>query len=141
MEAAPTDIAPVGWCDKTTTSIPAVAGWAANAVGKGQANTTAMLGGGCTGVGGASGAGGDSAGVANAYLTATKSDWFLPSLGELMLMYTNLRQAGVGNFTNNDYWSSTESNSNYAWYNSFNFGFQADCTKRRQLPVRAIRAF
>jgi len=132
LEAAPTDIAPVVWCDKTTTSIPAVAGLAANAVGKGQANTTAMLGV-CT-----SGA----ANAADSYLTVTKSDWFLPSEGELMLMYTNLLQTGVGDFTYADYWSSSEFDSNLAWFQLFFNGYQYYSTsKGNALPVRAVRAF
>ena len=142
LEAAPTDIAPVVWCDKTTTSIPAVAGLAANAVGKGQANTTAMLGV-CT-----SGA----ANAADSYLTVTKSDWFLPSEGELMLMYTNLLQTGVGVFAYDymavggfpyaDYWSSSEFDSNLARFQLFFNGYQYYSTsKGNALPVRAVRAF
>jgi len=142
LEAAPTDIAPVVWCDKTTTSIPAVAGLAANAVGKGQANTTAMLGV-CT-----SGA----ANAADSYLTATKSDWFLPSEGELMLMYTNLLQTGVGVFAYDsmavggfpyaNYWSSSEFDSNLACFQLFFNGYQYYSTsKDNALPVRAVRAF
>jgi hypothetical protein len=142
LEAAPTDIAPVVWCDKTTTSIPAVAGLAANAVGKGQANTTAMLGV-CT-----SGA----ANAADSYLTVTKSDWFLPSEGELMLMYTNLLQTGVGVFAYDsmavggfpyaNYWSSSEFDSNLARFQLFFNGYQYYSTsKGNALPVRAVRAF
>ena len=44
LEAAPTDIPNGAWCSNTTTSISAVAGWSANAVGAGQANTNAMTG-------------------------------------------------------------------------------------------------
>ena len=134
LEAAPTDIAPVVWCNKTTTSIPAVAGWAANAVGKGRANTTAMLGV-CT-----SGA----ANAADQYLTATKSDWFLPSVGELMLMYTNLRQAGVGDFPlpvmyNQDaYWSSQQTVSDRAYLHTSS---SWDQFKYMTYSVRAVRAF
>ncbi len=131
LEAAPADIAAVVWCNYTTTSIPAVAGWSANAVGAGQTNTTAMLGV-CT-----SGA----AKEADVYLTATKSDWFLGSAGEMMLMYTNLRQAGVGGFVNSHYWSSTEFDSNFAWFQDFNAGDQLGISKNYSLPVRAVRAF
>lgn len=142
LEAAPTDIAPVVWCDKTTTSFPAVAGLVANAVGKGQANTTAMLGVCALG----------AANAADSYLTATKSDWFLPSAGELMLLYTNLMQPGVGVFAYDymavggfpyaDYWSSSENDSNNAWFQPFFNGYQYYSTsKGNALPVRAVRAF
>ena len=132
LEAAPIDTAAVAWCNNTSTSIPAVAGWAANAVGKGQANTKAMLDWGCT-----SGA----AYEADKYFTPTNDDWFLPSEGELMLMYTNLRQAGVGGFANYYYWSSTELGSDIAWIQFFNNGNQDGGSKYNTLPVRAVRAF
>ena len=132
LEAAPTDTGAFEqWCDKTNTSISATGGWAGKGVGKGQANTTAMLGV-CT-----SGA----ANAADLYLTATKSDWFLPSLGELMLMYTNLLQAGVGGFANDYYWSSTEFGSNLAWLQSFFNGGQGINYKYGPFRVRAVRAF
>jgi hypothetical protein len=131
LEAAPTDTDYVPWCNNTDTSIPATGGWAGNAVGKGKANTTAMLGV-CT-----SGA----AKAADQYLTATKSDWFLPSEGELMLMYTNLRQAGVGGFAYDFYWSSTEYNSNYAWHQTSYDGDQNFNSKGMPFGVRAVRAF
>jgi hypothetical protein len=35
------------------------------------------------------------------------SDWFLPSVGELSQMYLQLAAAGLGNFANQRYWSST----------------------------------
>jgi len=79
--------------------------------------------------------------AADLYLTATKSDWFLPSIGELMLMYTNLRQAGVGGFAISFYWSSTEFNSGYAWIQNFDDGYQGTVTKSLTRPVRAVRAF
>ncbi len=130
LEAAPTDITSLPWCNNST-SIPAVAGWASKAVGKGQANTTAMLG--VCSSGAANGA--------DLYLTATKSDWFLPSLGELQLMYDNLLQAGVGGFTSNYYWSSTENYGYYAWIQTFVTGDQSYSNKTTTNRVRPVRAF
>ena len=130
LEAAPTDIASLPWCNNST-SIPAVAGWASKAVGKGQANTTAMLGVCSSG----------AANAADLYLTATKSDWFLPSLGELKLMYNNLLEAGVGDFAGNFYWSSTENYSHYAWIQTFVTGDQSYYNKSGTIAVRPARAF
>ena len=134
LEAAPADISAVNWCNNTSTSIPAVAGWSANAVGAGQANTNAMTMA-CT-----SGA----ANSAAAYSTSTTlaGDWFLGTLGEMMLMYTNLRQAGVGGFASGYYWSSTENDSGSAWMQSFGNGGQATNLKYlTYVRVRAVRAF
>ena len=146
LEAAPTDIAGVDWCNNLSTS-PGTGGWSGKGVGKGRANTIAMLEV-CT-----SGA----ANEADSYLTATKSDWFLPSLGELKLMYDNLLEAGVGGFASNlrsdmacfmvdcnfsnFYWSSTEYDSGNAWYLSFLDGIQQYLTKNSTVEVRAVRAF
>ena len=131
LEAAPTDIDAVPWCNNST-SIPAVAGWAGKAVGKGKANTTAMLGVCSSG----------AAKAADLYLTATKSDWFLPSLGELKLMYDNLLEAGVGGFANGSYWSSTEGDSYGAWVQTFFEGYQSYYSKNYAvIRVRAVRAF
>ena len=130
LEAAPTDIAAVAWCD-IDTSIPSAAGWAAKGVGKGKANTTAMLGVCSSG----------AAKAADLYLTATKSDWFLPSLGELKLMYNNLLEAGVGDFAGDDYWSCTEFISGLVWIQNFYNGVQRYDDKYGTLAVRAVRAF
>ncbi len=133
LEAAPADISAVAWCNITTTSIPAVAGWSARAVGAGQANTDAITQA-CT-----SGA----ANSAVAYFTPTTQagDWFLGTLGDMMLMYTNLSYAGVGGFASSNYWSSTELNSNFAWSQNFDSGTQNYPNKLSSLPVRAVRAF
>ena len=132
LEAAPNDIAPVIWCDLTTTSIHEVEGWSAKGVGKGQANTNAMIAAGCT-----SGA----ANSADQYVTATKSDWFLPSLGEAKLMNDNLLEAGVGDFVNFYYWSSSEYDGSLAWSQNVSNDYQVNGIKNFAEPVRAIRAF
>lgn len=134
LEAAPTDISAVAWCNNTSTSIPAVAGWSARAVGAGQANTDAMT----------QACGSGAANSAAAYSTPTTlaGDWFLGTLGDMMLMYTNLSYAGVGGFALSDYWSSTELNRSTAWAQFFVNGAQNGYLyKSDELPVRAVRAF
>ncbi|MFA5924965.1 MAG: hypothetical protein WC856_27405 [Methylococcaceae bacterium] len=135
LEAAPTDAASSDvWCNDASTSIPGTAGWDANAVGRGRANTNAMLAE-CS-----SGAARD----ADNYTTGSThaGDWFLPSEGEAMLMYTNLRQAGVGGFAGGFYWSSTEGvSSNIAWVQDFGVGSQSNANKGLTRRVRAVRAF
>ena len=75
------------------------------------------------------------------------SDWYLPSKYELNLMYTNIGQGNalglgnVGGFANNYYWSSTEFDNFYAWYQRFSNGFQNYVTKYTTFYVRAVRAF
>ncbi len=137
LEAAPTDIAGVVWCNNSGTSIyatpPTIAQyWKLKGVGQGQSNTAAMLAF-CT-----SGA----ANEATNYSTPTApSGWFLPSLGELMLMYENLLKVGVGGFATLYYWSSTELDANTAWLQNFFSGLQDNYFKANTLPVRAVRAF
>lgn len=46
-------------------------------------------------------------------------DWFLPSRGSLFLMYQNLHQRGLGDFSKSNYWSSTELSANFAWMHNF----------------------
>lgn len=151
LEAAPTDASANAWCDQTTTSIPGAAGWDANAVGRGRANTNAMLAV-CS-----SGAAND----ADNYSTASThaGDWFLPSEGEANLLYTNLRQVGVGgnadnivgeggfddtvgNFSDDLYWTSTQASDSFsAWCESFNGRSLFSFFKGSKLRVRAVRAF
>jgi hypothetical protein len=70
------------------------------------------------------------------------TDWFLPSKGELALMYTNLHSAGLGGFSNMAYWSSTEMTASFAWQEIFTSGgiFQGT-TKNNFIAVRAVREF
>ena len=66
-------------------------------------------------------------------------DWYLPSKVELNLLYN--QTVVVGGFDNNIYWSSTETDSNLAWYQYFHNGFQVTNTKSLPNSVRAVRAF
>jgi len=68
-------------------------------------------------------------------------DWFLPSRGELNLMFTNLKKKEHGNFTEDWYWSSTEYNNFNAWIQDFKGGFQIGHGKFWGVRVRAVRAF
>ena len=134
LEAAPTDASgSSAWCNDDTNSIAGAAGDAAKAVGRGRANTVAMLGGCSSG----------AAIKANSYIAPNgKDDWFLPSLGEAMLMYTNLLQAGVGGVALDYYWSSTEDSGGSAWHQDFFHGGQYYLSKNSTTPrVRAVRAF
>lgn len=70
-------------------------------------------------------------------------EWFLPSRGELNLMYNNLHLNSNGSFsTNADYWSSTESLTSLAWFQSFRNGeLVSDFKGLNDLHVRAVRSF
>jgi hypothetical protein len=88
-----------------------------------------------------------AANKAEAYTTLTKSDWFLGSLAEMQIMYTNLTTAGASDgFLNidNSHWTSTAINGLYAWstYNQYN-GLpwptpRATNTNSTTLPIRAF---
>ncbi len=47
------------------------------------------------------------------------SDWVLPSVDELTLMKTVLKDSRLGGFSYNRYWSSTEQNADSAWVHDF----------------------
>lgn len=79
---------------------------------------------------------------ANRCLSNCYGGWYLPSLYELRLMYTNLAQSGRGDFAQSLYWSSTESSVTHAFAVNFSTGekglqYKSDETIR----VRPIRAF
>jgi hypothetical protein len=68
-------------------------------------------------------------------------DWFLPSKDELNMMYQNLKQKNLGWFQGQPYWSSSENNGQYTWYQDFSNGYQNDRGKNNAYLVRAIRRF
>jgi TonB-dependent SusC/RagA subfamily outer membrane receptor len=69
------------------------------------------------------------------------NDWFLPSINELFLMYTNLHSKGSGSFEDQFYWSSTQDNYG-AWVVSFYYGSKSNQNRdKNAVRTRAIRAF
>ena len=69
----------------------------------------------------------------------TYSDWYLPSLTELNLMYQS--RAIIGGFAAANYWSSTEVSDNLSNSIDFTNGMQNIYLKNFPFYVRAIRAF
>src|SRR5665647_1388297 len=72
-------------------------------------------------------------------IVGTFSDWFMPSIKELLLMYGCRWQ--IGGFGNKTYWSSSENAWNKAWCLSFANGVEYNRLKNNNYCVRAIRAF
>jgi len=73
------------------------------------------------------------------------NDWYLPSLGELNLMYTNLKSnsclTDITVFSNSLYWTSSEYGANGAWCVSFDSGMNTNNLENMVNQVRPIRAF
>lgn len=81
-------------------------------------------------------------------LTAGK--WWLPSLGELMMIYANMRKInyalslinGATQLAETWYWSSTEYSATYAWRLLLGYGTASNFTKATgQSRVRPVSAF
>ncbi|MFK7995591.1 MAG: hypothetical protein AB8B87_15755 [Granulosicoccus sp.] len=86
---------------------------------------------------------GTAAALANNYAGGGYIDWYLPSKGELSLMYKNLAELGAGNYAGGNYWSSSEYEfgNSYAWVNDFGVILQIEDVKSEEVGVRAVRAF
>jgi hypothetical protein len=69
------------------------------------------------------------------------SDWYLPSLYELQLMYSNLRVQSIGGFSNYWYWTSSQDDPINAWFMHFGGGNVFNDLKLGNYQVRAVRAF
>ena len=118
------------WCSNTSLSL-GLTSWTNFAVGAGATNTATAD---TTCAGGAIQAASDYAG-------GSKVDWYLPSSGEAMLMYTNLRQAGIDGFALGFYWTSSELGANNTWFQGFISGDQNYNNKPTLYYVRPVRAF
>ena len=105
-------------------------------VGSGEANTSLIV----TGCNEASFA----AKICDDLTLGGQTDWFLPSVDELNLMYKNLHTNNQGNFnTNNVYGSSAEYDGDdyRAWIFSFAYEDASYYYKNNTIYVRAVRAF
>ena len=69
------------------------------------------------------------------------TDWYLPSIDELQILYTN-RQL-IGGFNSNWYWSSSEytADPSYVYFYSFSYNFSTGALKEQLSAVRAVRTF
>jgi hypothetical protein len=130
------------WSNVTGTQIgpPAESSW------NGQANSTAIMG--------QSGHSSSAAKLCDTYSntnysTGIYSDWYLPAIDELSLIYhsryilnKNIEGVtGANILADVYYWSSTEYGFSSAWYYYFGFGRTAVGNKYDYNYVRAIRAF
>lgn len=70
-------------------------------------------------------------------------NWFLPSMDELSAMYNELKVYGVGNFSQQYYWSSSEASVNASWFIKYLDGSVSFALKTAftNYYVRACRAF
>lgn len=80
----------------------------------------------------------------------TAGRWWLPSLGELMMIYANMRKInyalslinGAAQLAETAYWSSTEYSATYAWSLYLSDGYAGGNTKATyQNRVRPVSAF
>jgi hypothetical protein len=114
----------------------AVTGADGTAIGSGYQNSVDILN-----QSGAVIASSTAATAARAFTGGSKSDWFLPSKDELNQLY--LQKTAVGDFGNNYYWSSSESQDieSFAWGQNFGVGLQSAGFKGVGDYVRPVRAF
>ena len=97
---------------------------------------------------------GRAAQICRQMTTGKNNDWYLPSREELHWMYLNLHKAGLGNFKNARYWSSTQNSARDAWYIHFGENGRASTSYAKdrgmwitiiydtgEIWTRAIRSF
>ncbi len=141
MEAAPvsTEWTGIAWLGEAAAGpVENATGAIDTAVGSGAANTTLIVSY-LAGLGET----GRAAQLCDELVEDVYSDWFLPSYDELEFMYLNLHAKGLGDFTNDVYWCSSENSTQaaYAWSVNFPDGTQRGQGKYQQRRVRAVRAF
>jgi len=127
LEAAPSDQSTSAWSNITSTWVNCNI----TAIGTGQANTTKIIN--------QIGHTASAAKICDDLTLGGYSDWFLPSLDELIQMYSN--RVAIGGFAGESYWSSSEWNEAYASKINFSNGDWDASSKGNVYLVRAIRAF
>jgi hypothetical protein len=132
LEAAPSDLGKAQWQSNRTD----VSG-TKDTTGSGRQNTQLI------------GDSGRAALLCMQYNFGGYQDWFLPSKAELDLMYINLKMKDLGRFSDDWYWSSSQSSreasptafADYAWTQRFSDGNQEMKWKGETHSVRAVRQF
>lgn len=71
----------------------------------------------------------------------TYSDWYLPSMDELRIMYNNIKVTDLEKFSSGYYWSSNQKDANTAYRYGFLGGNDGEADKSTKHYVRAIRKF
>jgi hypothetical protein len=139
LEAAPLDLGTPAWGGASSTLIPGITTFTARTdqlagkIGNGRRDTRLIV----TSLG--TKESGRAAQAASAATFGGRNDWFLPSYGELQLLYEN--RASVGNLGTGYYWSSSQYGETNAWRQRFSDGLQSYSVKFSTLSVRAVRAF
>jgi hypothetical protein len=135
LEAAPADCdggALIAWWTAENLS----SGAYYQAIGTGNTNTNLILS--------AQGAGspGYAADACDSMTAGGYSDWFLPSIGELIEMRTQLKELGSGGFADSDYWSSSAMSMAISLKLLFSdSSAQQSAGNTGTYKVRAVRAF
>lgn len=101
-------------------------------IGSGYSNTTAIVTGHTIST---------AAKLTNVFILDGYNDWYLPSIDELEQIYLNLHTAGIGNFYNDNYWSSSQNNIGTAKSIYFNDGTISNDSKEELFRVRPVRSF
>jgi hypothetical protein len=141
FEAAPNNWnggsdANIAWCSSASTSISGSTG---TSIGSGKTNTAAVASACTTG----------ASDTAIAYNGGGFSDWFLPSIDELLQMYTQRTAIGGFKATNRGstsistatYWSSTQNSATQARNWSFADNGNDNWSKSLGFNVRPVRSF
>jgi hypothetical protein len=127
LEAAPADLGKAQW-----QSAPRDIDGTKDTIGSGKQNTQLI------------GESSRAALLCQQYSLGGYRDWFLPSKGELDLMYINLKMKDLGDFSDDWYWSSSDITNNGGWSDAaaqrFSDGYQQDRSTHNKSEVYSVRA-